>query len=131
MGSVIEYLTCDCGNPEKYSDYYYKTDELYESCDVCGYYRSVYIKNRPKDKDSKYPPDWKPEYEEKEGRTGFVLKVFGFNDGGYSVGFVEENQLELMIDNLQKDSNVKSFGITYKNEKGKYLTQIYKNNVSR
>lgn len=131
MGSVIEYSTCDCGNPDKYSDYYYKSDELYESCDVCGYYHSVYIKNRPKDKDYKYPPDWKPEYVEKEGRTGFVVKVFGYEGAGHSVGFIEESQVENIIDQLQGDTNVKMFGITYKNDKGNYLTQIYNNDANR
>jgi hypothetical protein len=53
MGSVIDYKKCDCGNEEMSSDYYYKSDELYEFCDVCGHFYSRTITNRPKTKE--YP----------------------------------------------------------------------------
>ena len=124
MGSVSEYKVCKCGSEELFSDYYYKTDELYESCDVCGYYHTAFIKNRPTD--GKYPEGWKPEYDEKEGATGYVVKVFAKEGVGHSVACVEEKDVEGLIGALETDQQVKHFGITYKNAKGFYQTQLFK-----
>jgi hypothetical protein len=123
MGSVQEYKICKCGNPEMSSDYFYKSEELYESCEVCGYWHSVRITNKPDN--GKYPENWKPEYEEKEETTGYVLKVKGFGVG-YEVGFVQEKDLEAIISALEIDERVQYFGITFKRKSGFYATQIFK-----
>lgn len=46
MGSVINYVKCHHCNTEDslYEDYYYKTGEIYMSCNACGYYESHSIK---------------------------------------------------------------------------------------
>jgi len=123
MGSVIDYKKCDCGNEEMSSDYYYKSDELYEFCDVCGHFYSRTIKNRPKTKE--YPLDWKPEYAEKSGRTGYVIRVFTKESIGHVVTAIEKKYLKEALEDLKKDNNVDKFGVTF-NKDGLYQTQIFK-----
>lgn len=44
MGSVIDHVDCpNCGNPEAYDEFYYKTGEEMVNCLKCGYYRSSFI----------------------------------------------------------------------------------------
>lgn len=120
--SVIEYKTCKCcGSKEMVSDYHYLTDELYQSCDVCSYYYSVKIKN--KIEGGEYPIGWKPEYEESEGQTGYVVKVF--ESKGFYVCICKEDELEEFIENLEEDDDVIFFGITHKGKNG-YKTQLFK-----
>lgn len=39
MGSVIDIKTCPkCGCEEMNSEYFYKTDETYDRCPICGFY---------------------------------------------------------------------------------------------
>ena len=124
MGSVIEYKKCNhCGNEEMSSDYYYKSDELYEFCDVCGHFFSNTIVNRPKTKE--YPFNWKPKYEEKSGRTGYVIRVFTKESVGHVVTAIEKKHLKEALKELQKDENVDKFGVTFKKD-GFYQTQIFR-----
>lgn len=127
MGSVQEYKLCECGNPEMFSDYYYKTDELYESCDVCGYYHTVKIANKPDD--GNYPEDWTPEYDEKSELTGYVIKIKPVDSVGYEVGFIKQENLDDVIQALESDERVKTFGITFKGTNGFYRTQLFKYHV--
>lgn len=121
--SVINKKKCKggCGSLDMISDYHYITDELYESCDVCGYYYSVKIKNKVEG--GEYPNDWKPEYEEVEGQTGYVVKVF--DNDGCSVCFCKEDDLEELINNLDENEEVIFFGVTHKGKNG-YKTQLFK-----
>lgn len=124
MGSIIEYVNCECGNMERHEDYYYKTGEIYEFCDCCGFYNVNRIVNRPEN--GVYGEDWKPIYEEKSGRTGFVLKVFEKEGKGNLVMCLEKKEVKLTIDNLIKDENVIKFGITFKDIKsGNIQTEIF------
>ncbi|MBK7362748.1 MAG: hypothetical protein IPJ01_10670 [Micavibrio sp.] len=123
MGSVIEYKECECGNQEMTSDYHYKSDELYEFCDVCGYYHSVSIKNKPED--GKYPEDWKPDYDESEGKTGYVIKIFENNTVGHLVSCIEKEHLKEALQNLKKDEVVSKFTVTFKSPEGFWQTQIF------
>jgi hypothetical protein len=124
MGSIQEYKLCKCGYQEMVSDYYYKSEELHEFCEVCGYHHSVSITNRPKD--GKYPDGWKPEYKEEEGTTGFVAKIFNKDGKGYTVACIEKKSVRGIIEQLTKDAEIIKFGITFKDNLGHYQTQIYK-----
>jgi len=123
MGSVIEYKECDCGNKEMTSDYHYKSDELYEFCDVCGYFHTVSINNKPED--NKYPDGWQPEYNEQEGRTGYVIRVFQKDTVGHMVSCIEKEHLKEALQDLKKDELVTKFTVTFKNKEGFWQTQIF------
>jgi hypothetical protein len=121
--SIIEYKTCKCGNTEMVSDYHYNSEELYESCDVCGYYHTVSLLN--KSKDGKYPIDWKPKYENKEGTAGYVTKIFQKELEGYSIAFIEKATILKVVDDLKTNLKVPKFAVTFKDSNGNYQTQIY------
>jgi len=123
MGSVIEYKECSCGNKDMSSDYHYKTEELFEFCDVCGYFHSITLKN--KCEDGNYPDDWKPEYDEQEGRTGYVIKVFENDLEGHIVTCVDKTNLKQMLNSLKNDKLVNKFCVTFKDTNGYYQTQIF------
>lgn len=58
MGSVTSYVDCpNCSN-EMYEDFYYKTGELYNFCNHCGYQQNHFIKNRDKRLDELKEEDW-------------------------------------------------------------------------
>ena len=126
MGSVIEYKECSCGNKDMSSDYHYKTEELFEFCDVCGYFHSITLKN--KCEDGNYPNDWKPEYDEQEGRTGYVIKVFENGLEGHLTTCVNKDKLKQMLNSLKNDKLVNKFCITFKDTNGYYQTQIFDKN---
>lgn len=120
-----EYKKCShCGSENMVSDYHYKSEELYESCDVCGYYYSKILLNNIED--GNYPDNWNPEYKETKGVTGFVFKIFSFDLDGFSVCFCEKKDLEALIDSLENDESVDFFGVTFKGKNGSYKTQIFK-----
>lgn len=59
MGSVIDYIDCpNCGSPDCFDDFYYKTGEEYISCNRCGYHRSSVIKMRDKKLSELTESDW-------------------------------------------------------------------------
>ena len=123
MNCVVEHKTCQCGN-EITSDYFYTTEEVYESCDVCGYFFSIRLTN--KIENGNYPDDWKPKYVEEKGQTEYVVKIFSYDDlEGFSVCFCKEDDLEKLIDKLEGDESVMFFGITHKGKNG-YKTQLFK-----
>jgi hypothetical protein len=123
MGSVIDYVECSCcGNKEMISDYHYSTEELYESCDVCGYYHTVKLTN--KYLDGNYPEDWQPKYDEVKSK-GYPVKIFNSETKAFAVCVCEEKDLENLINNLQEDENVSYFGVTHQGKNG-YKTQIFK-----
>lgn len=124
MGSIQECKPCKCGYQEMVSDYYYKSEELFEFCEVCGYHHSVKITNRPKD--GNYPDGWQPKYHIENGKTGFVLKIFGKDDKGMTVACVEKKSISGIIKQLTEDSNIVRFAITFKDTLGNYQTQLYK-----
>lgn len=105
------------------SDYHYNSEELYESCDVCGYFHTVSLKN--KSKDGKYPSDWKPEYETKEGTTGFVMKIFHKGLEGHNIAFIEKSTIMKVVNDLKDNPKVSKFAVSFKDKEGNYQTQIY------
>jgi hypothetical protein len=105
------------------SEYNYKTEELSEFCDVCGYYHTMSLKNKPTD--GKYPENWKPEYEESEGRTGFVIKRFEYGVDGHFINCVEKQHIKECLEGLKKDESVSRFGVTFKDKNGAYQTQVF------
>ena len=69
MGSVIEYIDCpNCGSPDCFDDFYYKTGEEYIFCNKCGYHRSSHIISREKSLDQLTENDW--EYNESTSPYG-------------------------------------------------------------
>ena len=42
MGSVMDYVECECGGVN-YIDYYYKTRESFEHCSKCGKYSNTQL----------------------------------------------------------------------------------------
>ena len=114
-----------CSNTEIYSEYNYKSEELKEFCDTCGYYHTIELKNKLQN--GKYPEDWTPEYENIEGQTGFVLKVFTENEIGHHTAPISKSDVKKIVDELKKDNNVYKFAISFKDLKGNYQTQIYTN----
>jgi hypothetical protein len=121
MGRDIIYNKCKhCQNESLQSDYDYIIEELNETCDVCGYYHNIKLTN--KCEDGNYPDDWKPEYEETEGNTGFVINIF--TETGNARCLCHEENLEDLIEKLENDDNVIYFGITHKGKNG-YKTQIF------
>lgn len=124
MGSVIDYVECDCGNKEMTRDSYYKTNELYEFCDCCGFFNVNRINNRPMD--GVFPDDWKPEYEQNKGRTGFVFKIFENGKRGAVVLCVDKPNVKETIKSLIQDEEVIRFGVTFKDRKtGCYQSEIF------
>lgn len=123
MGSVVEYKECKCGNKEMSSDYRYKSEELYEFCDVCGYHHTVSIKNKPED--GVYPEGWTPEYDEREIRTGYVLRIFQVDTIGHIVTCIEKKDLKEALSDLKLDDEVSKFTVTCKNQDGLWQTQIF------
>lgn len=124
MGNACEYKPCKCGNPQMISDYHYKSEVVYESCDVCGYYRIVRLAN--KIESGVYPENWTPDYHEDEGKTGYVVKIKDVDNGKFEVAFVEESDLGHLITVLESNESVHFFGITFMGTKGYYLTQIFR-----
>jgi hypothetical protein len=123
MGSVVEYKECKCGNKEMSSDYRYKSEELYEFCDVCGYHHTVSIKN--KTEDGVYPEGWTPEYDEREIRTGYVLRIFQVDTIGHIVTCIEKKDLKEALNDLKLDDEVSKFTVTFKSPEGFWQTQIF------
>lgn len=117
-----EHKLCKCGNPQMISNYNPKSEEVYESCDVCGYYHTVSVSNLPKE--GSPPEGWKPEYKEAEGETGFVAKIFVKDTGEVNVACIEKKNVGNLIKALKDDSNVERYAITYK-AGSYYITQIY------
>ena len=128
MSEVREYKLCKCGNKDMISNYNYKSEELYESCDVCGYFHTKAVINMP---EGDIPEGWKPEYQETEGTTGFVVKIFGIDKKGFSIASVEKDVVKDVIKTLKKDNNVIRFAITFKDNLGNIQTQIYNKNKYR
>jgi hypothetical protein len=124
MTNIREFEYCNCGNTEKYV---FKVknnnqiEQIYNSCDVCGFYSSLTIKNKM----NEYPADFRPIYDEQITDSSFVLKVFT-KIGEYEVAFLNESNVEEIVEKLEKDNRILFFSITYKNKKGVYLTQIFK-----
>jgi hypothetical protein len=116
------FKICKCGNQEMSSEYNYKIEELFEFCDVCGYYHKVSIKNKPED--DKYPEDWKPEYEDIEGETGYVFHVFQ-KEVGHFISCIDKKNIKLVLNGLKEDVLVDKFAITYKNQDSNYQSQIF------
>jgi hypothetical protein len=110
------------------SDYFYMSEELYESCDVCGRWHTVKIVNLPES--GIYPDGWEPEYDEQEETVGYVIKIRRVNSDEYEVGFVKEENVAAIIDAMELDERVATFGITYMGSKGYYQTQLYKYGIS-
>ncbi len=124
MGKELLYKEClNCGNQELVSDYDYNTEELKEFCDVCGYYHSIILSN--KIEGGNYHEDWKPEYDKKEGVTGYVIKIFEDGNKSYFLSIIEKKDLKEALQGLKNDILVYKFAVTFKNENGFYQTQIF------
>lgn len=113
---------CKCGNHEMSSEYNYKLEELFEFCDVCGYYHKVSIIN--KNEDDKYPEGWTPQYEDIEGQTGYVFHVFQ-KEVGHFISCIDKKNIKSVLNGLKEDVLVDKFAITYKNQEGNYQSQIF------
>ena len=130
MNSVLTNKKCTiCGNNEMSSEYFYKTEQLTECCDVCGYFRTIELKNKLED--GKYPEDWKPNYDINKGTTGFVLKAFPINEVGHYTAPINKSDVKQLVEQLKNDSNISKFAISFKDNKGNYQTQIYYNTVKK
>ena len=124
MSSHKEFRKCKCGNPMMVSDYNYKEETLYEFCDVCSYYHTVAITNKPKDGNYK---EWEAVYQEESGIAGIVLKIFKAESDGYEFCCIKKDVIRSVVGALKKATDVVKFGITFKNKMGFYQTQIYTN----
>ncbi len=124
MDSVkTTYKKCSCGNESMTSDYDYKTEQLRDFCDVCGYFKTVVLKNWIEN--GEYPKDWQPDYDVQEGKTGFVLKMFPINEEGHFTAPINKEDVKQIIEELKKDESIRMFAISFKDNKGNYQTQIY------
>jgi len=117
----LKHKECSCGSKQMTSDYNFKTEELNEFCDVCGYLHIIVLTN--KIEDGGYPEDWNPEYEEQEVRTGYVLKAFT-KDGSGFISCLDRSILKEALQDLKNDENVVRFAIT-SNRDGFWQTQIF------
>jgi hypothetical protein len=126
---VFEYKKCDvCGNDQMTSEYYPKTEQLKDFCDVCGYYHTIELKNKLED--GKYPEGWKPEYETKREQTGFVLKMFPRQEEensptNFFIAPINKDDVKPLIEQLNNDADIEKFAISFKDKKGHYQTQIF------
>lgn len=121
------YKKCSCGNEAMTSDYDYKTEQLRDFCDVCGYFKTVVLKNWIEN--GKYPEDWQPDYDIQEAKTGFVLKMFPLNEEGHYTAPISKSDVKKIIEELKRDNEIGKFAISFKDNKGNYQTQIYHNNI--
>lgn len=62
MGSVLDYIDCLNCKQEAYTDYYYKTGEVYINCQHCGYHYSA-----------TYKTDEQGKYITKDGSENYTL----------------------------------------------------------
>lgn len=128
--SIITNKECEyCGNEEMYSEYNYKSEELREFCDICGYFHTVELKN--KSEDGKYPEDWQPEYENTEGQTGFVLKAFSKHQVGHYTAPIQKEDVKKILEDLKKDNTIYKFAVSFQDKKGNYQTQVYHNSTEK
>lgn len=111
MGSVIDYIECpNCNQPGCSSDFYYRTGEEYLFCQICGYNKSVTIKNRDKKYTELTDEDWEIN-EILNPYASFTAKYKSSN--GYSVGSVttKENLKEIAED-ISNDDDLESLIIS-------------------
>lgn len=105
MGSVIEYIDCpNCGSPDCFDDFYYKTGEEYINCNRCGYHRSATIINRDKPLNELDKTDWEI-IESKNPYAAFRYKV---NEAiAYHCGTLEtEEDGEQFIATMESDPTI-------------------------
>ena len=113
----------ECGNKEMTSEYNPKTGEYYDSCDICSYYKIVTLTNKPEVDDT--PKDWKPNYDTKEGKTGFLIKLFIKGESGCKIATIEKEAVKEVMGKLKDDDNISRFAITFKDPSGCYQTQLF------
>lgn len=58
MASVIEYIECPNCKQEAYLDFYYKTGEEYTTCNNCGYFKEITLKDLFKPLNEVTADDW-------------------------------------------------------------------------
>lgn len=104
MGSVIEYVECpNCGSPDCFSDFYYKTGEEYVNCGECGYHYSLVIKNRNKPLKDLEEGDWEVK-ELKNPWGSYRVKSRGCI--GHVAGALEnKQQFDILKQNILDDIN--------------------------
>ncbi|MDX8345367.1 hypothetical protein [Rossellomorea sp. YZS02] len=111
MASIMYAIQCPCCERTAYVDDYYKTDEKYIFCMVCGYYFTKTIE--------KYTENSiKYKVEERKGHGMFVLEN---NDGNCKKVMLNDSLTVTQLEELKaslKDTNVnqeKSYLISFEN----------------
>ena len=126
IAEIIENINnnkqCKCGNPNVERHYNHINEQIHEGCDVCGYARQIHLLNSKEVQKGE-----KPKFGVNEVHSSYVLKTF-FKEG-YSTSFVDSKNIPELIDKLENDQNelLLFFSVTYKDKKGCYKTQIFKN----